>query len=129
MANPRKPDNLHVLEGTYQKHRHGDLGEKPKWNSDFPDLPDCLDADAQEEWMRLAAIVPAGVITQTDRSAFAQYCALWSEFKKDPNGFPSSKHSQLKLVQQELGFTPISRSKIGGKPKEEKENGFRTNPA
>jgi len=128
MPQHRKPDNVLQLEGTYRKDRHGDPATKPEWNESFPDMPDCLDSDAQIEWARLAAIVPAGVITQTDRSAFSQYCALWSEFVKDPNKFPSSKHSQLKLVQQELGFTPISRGKIGGAPKDQTAGGFQTPP-
>ena len=128
MANTRKPDNVHKLNGTYQKHRHGDPETKPAWNEDFPNLPECLDDRARAEWLRLAAIVPAGVITQTDRAAFSQYCVLWSEFEAKPLEFPAAKHAQLKLVQQELGFTPVSRGKIGGAPKKQDEKGPRALP-
>ena len=130
MANKRIPDNVHKLKGTYQPCRHGDPETKPDWDESFPDIPDCVAEipEAAAEWLRVSNFVPAGVITQTDRTAFSQYCVLWSEFVKDPEGFPSSKHAQLKLVQQELGFTPISRGKIGGAPKGPGEGGFQTAP-
>lgn len=119
MANARKPDNVHKLNGTYQKHRHGDPDTKPDWNEGFPDTPTWLDKRAKAEWNRMKKVIPAGVVTHTDLVAFAQYCVLASELENDPSGFPSGKHSQLKLIQQELGFTPISRGKIGGSPRKD----------
>ncbi len=119
----RKPDNIHKLNGTFQPCRHGDPDTKPEWNESFPRMPKCIDDDAKAEWKYIKSVVPDGVITMTDKTALAQYCVLWSEFKSDPVGFPSSKHAQLKLVQQELGFTPSSRGKIGGTPKKEEGGG------
>ena len=112
MPNPRLTDNVHNLKGTYQPCRHGDPDDKPVWESSLPDCPKCLDRAAKKEWKRIASIVPDGVVTLTDRGVLAQYCALWSVFEKDTSKFSSSNHTQLRMLQQELGFTPIARCKI-----------------
>ena len=128
MANARKPDNVHKLNGTYQKHRHGDPDTKPDWNQDLPDMPGCLCETAQAEWQRIIDIAPIGVLTHTDRTLLTQYCALWAELERAPSEFQSGQHSQLKLIQQELGFTPISRGKIGGTSKKIDKDGFQPAP-
>ena len=92
MPTARKPDKVHLLKGTYQKHRHGDLATKPKWDVSLPDMPDCLCDEAEVEWNRIINLVPAGVLTQTDRALLTQYCTLWAELASDPTGFPSGKH-------------------------------------
>jgi len=128
MANARKPDNVHKLNGTYQKHRHGDPGSKPEWDEGSPEIPKCLKGEARKEWKRIVKIVPEGVLTITDKTILTQYCALWAELAADPANFETGQHTQLRLILQELGFTPISRSKIGGKPKDDKASGFQSSP-
>ena len=128
MANARKPDNVHKLNGTYQKHRHGEPDTKPEWDDGLPKIPSCLKGEARKEWKRIIEIVPAGVLTLTDKTVLTQYCALWAELEADPANFETGQHTQLRLIQQELGFTPISRGKIGGKPKGNDEGGFQSNP-
>jgi len=128
MANHRKPDNVLRLNGTYQKHRHGDPDSKPDWLEGLPRIPTCLKGEARKEWKRVLKIVPEGVLTITDKTILTQYCALWAELESDPGNFETGQHTQLRLIQQELGFTPISRGKIGGAPKKHDKAGFQSQP-
>ena len=128
MANSQKPDNVHILNGTYRKDRHGDADTKPDWNEDLPVMPDWLDDYAQKEWAQVLEDAPAGVITKTDRMVLAQYCMLCSKFAEQRHEFTSTDHTQLKLIEQQLGFTPGSRGKIGGTPKKKDDSGFQSNP-
>lgn len=127
MANSQKPDNVHRLNSTYRNDRHGDPESKPEWSEDHPVMPDWLDEYAQKEWAQVLEDAPAGVITKTDRMVLAQYCMLCSKFATQLHEFTSTDHTQLKLIEQQLGFTPGSRGKIGGTPKKQSEGGFQNN--
>ena len=132
MANARKPDNVHKLNGTYNETRHGNPDDKPQWSTDLPEMPDYLDETAQAEWVRTMEDAPAGVLTKTDRTILAQYCLMVSKMIQsldDPDiSFRAADHTQLRMMQQELGFTPSARGKIGGKPKTDDGSGFQSNP-
>ena len=125
MPNARKPDNIHKLKGTYQPCRHGDPDNKPDWSEGFPPMPACIanNKGAKKEWNRLKKNVPSGVITITDMSSFAQYCLLWSQMDEEGVDFGATKHSQLRLIEADLSFTPSSRGKIGGTPKKDSGSG------
>ena len=130
MAQNRKPDNVHVLNGTYRADKHGETGTKPDWSTDAPEMPDYLDEYAQREWVQTMEDAPSGVLLKTDKIILAQYCIMVSDMIKSCEGgdrFTAADHTQLRLIQQELGFTPISRGKIGGKPKENDKDGFQSN--
>jgi len=128
MPNCRKPDNVHQLAGTYDVSRHGKPEDKPDWSMDLPIMPDYLNEYAQQEWKRTMQDAPGGVLTKTDTTILAQYCIMVSAMvsAQDPdNGkvFLAADHTQLRMIQQELGFTPISRGKIGGAPKNNNDGG------
>lgn len=113
MANKRKPDNVHQLQGTHRKDRHGDLDTKIQLDSKLPKPPTWLPQFAKKEWQRVCNIMKAvGVITEADASVLTQYCLLYSEMKKVKEEFQAAKHTQLRLCAAELGLTPVSRSKI-----------------
>lgn len=119
MANVRLPDNVHHLNDTYRKDRHGDPAEKPTWSEDPPEMPEVIEADelARAEWERALRDAPDGVITKTNRTVLTQFALMTAKMLRDPGSFSASDHTQLRLTQQELGFTPLSRGKIAGKPK------------
>jgi len=140
MANPRKPDNVHRLNGTYKPDRHGDPDTKPEWSEEAPEMPDYLDDLGRAEWERVMRDTPAGVLTKTDVTILTQYCLLvsrliaWAKFRIECSediemgkllAFTAADHTQLRLIQQELGFTPSSRGKIGGAPKKQEKTGPR----
>jgi len=119
MANNRKPDNVHRLNGTYAVTRHGNPDDKPDWSTDFPDMPDCVASNegAKKEWNRILAEAPSGVITRTDLPLLALHCVTWAAFDKDPDSFLAADKTQMRLTEKELGFTPVSRGSIGGAKK------------
>jgi len=114
------------MNGTYRKDRHGDPSTKPKWGDTAPEPPSGLDDVAIDEWNRVMSVVPAGVITDVDRCILTQYCVLWARMMADPPGFPDSGHTQLKQLAQQMGFTPVFRSKVHGPPKNEKGRALKT---
>ena len=113
MGNKRKPDNIHLLKGTYRKDRHGDSKKKIKVDKKFPTQPTWLPKNAKTEWARIKKVMEkSGVITAGDATVLIQYCLLYSEMKKLKEEFPAAKHAQLRVAAAELGLTPVSRSKI-----------------
>jgi phage terminase small subunit len=71
------------------------------------------DPDAKLEWQRVTkALAKMGVLTVLDRAILTQYCLLWSRLCRDPDGFDAALYAQLRMAEQELGFTPPSRGKI-----------------
>ena len=113
MANQRKPDNLHLLEGTFRKGRHGDPDKKLKVSTPFPVCPSWMPEDAKTEWARIKKLLEVSkVITGCDSAILTQYCLLYADMKELKLEFTAAKHSQLRISAQELGLTPIARSKI-----------------
>lgn len=111
----QKPDNVHLLQGTYRKDRHGDPKTKVPLKPSMPSPPDVVKNDpaALAEWKRITKILGGlGVLKQTDRTLLAQYCVLTSTFERQGAEFPATWHSQLRMVQKELGFTPGSFGKL-----------------
>jgi phage terminase small subunit len=113
MAQHRKPDNVLKLEGTYRADRHGDPATKLDVETEAPLMPDFLKGAGKKEWDRVAGLLKnKNLLTGLDRSILAQYCALWHEFASDHLAFTAAAHTQLRMLEQELGFTPSSRGKI-----------------
>ncbi len=113
MANKRKPDNVHQLQGTLRKDRHGDPNTKVTINSKIPAAPGWLTAKAKTEWKRIVNVMQhVNVLTAADLSTLAQYCILYAELTKWKEDFPAAKHTQLRMCAAELGLTPSARSKI-----------------
>ena len=113
MAQMRKPDNIHHLQGTYQRSVHGKASEKLKVDSEIPRMPSELVGKARTEWRRVTKILRGkGLLTLLDRTILFQYCALYGVFANAPAEFNAPEHTQLRMLEQELGFTPSSRGKI-----------------
>ena len=117
MANIRKPNHLHVLEGTYRADRHGPidegLGDTKNPLPDMPHPPDTLCEEGKMEWWRVVSILqPYGVIKATDFGAMLCYCALFGQLVRDPKNINVALCSQLRGCMNDLGLTPVSRAKI-----------------
>lgn len=113
MANARKPDNVHLLEGTFQSCRHGDPSKKPKPKGKIEACPDTLSGDERLYWDKaITALDGLGLLTNADEMILSQYAVLAAEFMAEKKGFTAAKHTQLRLLQIELGMTPLARSKI-----------------
>ncbi len=125
MANRQKPDNVHLLQGTYKKSRHGDQKKKPQIKKTNVVKPEWLKGKALEEWNSITAILKeTKLLTSVDKAILAQYCELFGQLSEDPKGFSMAAHTQLRMCQQELGFTPAARSKIILQDKDDDDDGF-----
>lgn len=108
----RKPVALHKLAGTYRKDRHGKI-RVPNIALKPPCAPDTLSPGALKEWHRIVTVLGgADVLAETDRTILSQYCELYAQFSDDPKEFTASLHTQLRLIQAELGLTPASRENL-----------------
>lgn len=129
-----KPRALRVLEGNPGKRPLPQHEPAPKVEA--PACPDHLDADAREEWARLAPrLLDLRVLSALDRAALAAYCASWSRWvwaesairklrsrtvtsrsgstKLHPYfGLAAQAKRELREWAVELGITPTSRARI-----------------
>jgi P27 family predicted phage terminase small subunit len=124
-------------------------GRKPnparRDNRNLPNAPDALprcpahlSAVARKEWRRLAKpLYDMGVLSTTDRAAFAAYCQAWSRWVeaeeqlkktpallKTPSGYVQQSpwlavaNKQLEIMGRymaELGLTPSARNRIASR--------------
>ena len=133
MGNPRKPKSLHVLEGTFKKHRH-DGRDEIELPPGVPEKPDWLNKFAAAEWDRLVPLLmDYGILSDVDGAALAVYCELYSEFKESRINpklvFHAAKFTALRAAYTDLGLSPIARTKIPGSKKDpKKKNPFAPTP-
>jgi P27 family predicted phage terminase small subunit len=78
MGRPRKPTELHVLNGTFRDDRHGGTVQAPPG---IPEPPGGLSEGALAEWERIVPVLTAlGLITLADRSTLAAYCCVYARW-------------------------------------------------
>ena len=100
---------LRAVDGTHRTTRHGDAaqaGEAAQSDAaSFGALerPAYITGEGRKCWDKMIAPAP-----WLDASRFAvavAFCELWKEFRKNPEGFPASKHGQMRAYMSELGLT------------------------
>jgi phage terminase small subunit len=114
MGGIRQSDNLHQLNGTYRKDRHGDPDRKIEFEeqSHYP-APDFLPAAAKVEWFRMTNLFRGtGVFTEPDLKLLAGYCTLVAQLEADPMGFSQNGHMQLTRYANILGLGHLNRQKL-----------------
>ncbi len=127
MAKPRTPAALKLMQGTDQPCREREEADFPPVTGSEP--PDWLvGPEAVAEWhARIAQLGAAGILTSADLTALAIYCNMLARavMKWNARSEPSAADlTQLRMMLNEFGFTPSSRSKpakVGG----EEVNPFR----
>jgi P27 family predicted phage terminase small subunit len=79
-----EPTNLHILKGTYRAERHSQSAEALSSSDDsLLKPPSWLKADAKKEWRNESKeAIKAGILTHSDRSAFADLCILQARVKR-----------------------------------------------
>ena len=126
MANRRKPKALKLMEGTYRPDRDHE-------ETDFPDVPAdaappgwLIGPEAVAVWHAwLGQLEAAGVITAADLTALGHLCNMHARavLKWRAGLEPTAPQlTQLRLMMNEFGLTPTSRSKPA------KAGGEGTNP-
>ncbi len=113
MARKRKPDNVHILAGTYNTTKHGDKKRKVVIKSDGMKAPGWLDKLGRAEWARIIELFKTqNIYTNADVAILAAYCNMYSVLQQDPESYSAAQYTQLRMCAIELGLTPSSRSKL-----------------
>jgi phage terminase small subunit len=127
MAARRTSNRMKLLKGTARPDRVRDEVEFPA--AENPPPPDWLiDPEAVREWdEKVGLLSSAGVLTVAALSLLGQYCNMHAAAVKQwrvGDAPTAADMTQLRLMATEFGFTPASRSKIGGGGKREPANPF-----
>lgn len=120
----RKPTALRILQGNPGKRPLPESeptptgkAVMPNWMTDYP--------KAVAVWEEMAPITEGmGLLTDADVPAFARYCTLQSEFRKDPDKFPASRMLRLDSLESRFGLDPSARAKLGSSGKKRPSNPF-----
>lgn len=116
MANPRKPDHLHLLRGTFRKDRHGEAGAKPQPKGEIGKPPGRLDAAQRAAWREIVNQAPEGVLTGSDRLAVELAAVLLAEFRTAPAEFQAARLARLESLLSKFGMNPSDRSRLNIAP-------------
>ena len=125
MARPRKPTELHLLEGTFRPDRHG---EKPEATpaTDPPTPMRKLSRRKQQVWDEKIATVPW--LTQSDAMMAMMLVELYCEWEKAPLQFPTTRLQALNKLCNDLGLSSVARTRVkipeGKKPKSPNDDFF-----
>lgn len=113
---PRKPKEIHELEGTAQKCRMEPRANELELPAEAPEPPDFLCPVAVEEWRRVCAIGRyAKVLSPADRGPLTLYCVLWAELVRAQEIGGEMQTSRLALFSNlagKFGMNPSERSKV-----------------
>ena len=135
MMRGRRPKPTAVRRADGNPGRRGYNADEPVPPLELPDCPMHLNAEARDEWHRLAEVLyRMGVLTTVDRAALAAYCQSWGRWVeaeeklkttpmllKTATGYVQQSpwlsivNKQLELMGRfmtELGLTPAARSRI-----------------
>lgn len=125
MANVRKPAELHKLNGTFRKDRHGDPEQQLNINDPLPEPPDWLCSIAVREWRRIVDVMADnGVLRATDFAILAIYCSLFAQMVELKGRLHPQVIVQFRAAMNDLGLTPAARSKVCLPKKAKKGNDF-----
>ncbi len=76
---PPKPTKLKELAGNPGKRPLN--ADEPQPVPGAPECPEWLDEYTREEWGRVVATLPPGLLTQADRGVLTGYCQAWAELR------------------------------------------------
>jgi phage terminase small subunit len=132
MANPRKPHNLKVVNGTARADRLQPLGVDLPLVDRCPLPPDWLpNAHATREWERLAPILAANkLLTEASLSTLGMLCALHGIIVQQyAAGVPPTGHmvAQYRGLANDFGLTPVAQGKVKPGGEEKPNNPFTNN--
>src|ERR1700745_1086503 len=96
MGRPRKPPQLHVVEGTYRKDRHGPLPSPLAHLEPLGDAPAEWQPAGKALWHEIGAQIPLGVASRHDRIAFEILCRLVIKVRSDPHSLTPALAAQIR---------------------------------
>jgi hypothetical protein len=110
MPRPRKPTQLHVVQGTLNPTRHKDRKGEPVIGEPLGDAPPQWPVPEKIIWAEVANAIPAGVATKADRLIVELTCRLLIDMRAKK--LTPALASQLRYCLASLGMTPADRSRV-----------------
>ena len=113
MARPRKPTELHALNGTLDHNpaRFADRANEPKDDRPLGPPPDRMKPDERAAWMEIDRLAPW--LSGADRLAVEVAAALMASFRLAGVQYtPPALLARLESMLGKLGLTPSDRSKV-----------------
>lgn len=107
MANPRKPNHLHLLNGTFRKDRHG-ASPFPVEPMD-PAPPDTLEPASIPAWEELVRGCRP-YLAQSDRTAVELAARLLTQSRNGPT--TAARDTLLVRMLDKIGATPEGRARL-----------------
>lgn len=125
---PRKPDEVHILEGTFRPDRHGDPSASVVADGE-PTPPRHLKGEALAFWKdTVPGLVTRKVAAACDSAALACMCDWWARHRKYCRALDRMKSTDRRLYQMTIlagiawsnfdkiacrfGLTPGDRTKL-----------------
>lgn len=135
MARPRKPTALLELTGAFRKDPQRWRGAAPQPTGPLGAPPDRLEPAEKKCWLELEALVPPGILFNSDRWHVEITACLLAKMR-DPRGGLGGKHGlragEVRLLNKcltQMGMTPADRSRIAIIKEDESDNPFAQLPA
>src|SRR5215212_10210108 len=97
MPRPRKPTELHILQGTFHATKHGrDRPAGPKSDKPIGNPPPCLGPDEAAAWVEFCRDAPAGLLTSADRAALEATVHLIAKGRRPEEGLRGAELGHLR---------------------------------
>lgn len=123
MPRPRKPTNLHVLEGTFRKDRHEERKNEPRpvMGAVMPSALEKVPGAAEHWKAESPELERLGVLTKVDARAFGRLCVLWAWEDQSAAGLraplSTALLAEIRQLEDRFGMNPSSRAKLStGEP-------------
>lgn len=117
MARPRKPTVTLELAGAFQKDPQRKRENEPKPAGPLGEPPVDFDDVLHALWEELVSMVPAGVLTVSDRWLVELACRTMFAVKQG-HALAAEKNLLLSCLSR-MGLTPADRSKIAVPPQKQ----------
>lgn len=127
MARHPAPTNIAILKGADKKdpQRYRDRKKAATATAGIGDVPEYLTGGAAVVWAEVVPGMVEGVLTVTDRMAWAALCELEAERRESPREFSGAKYSTLVSLLARFGMTPADRARVTiDKGEDEPQNPF-----
>ncbi len=112
MGRPRKPTELHLLNGSFDKNpnRAVERANEPHDERPLGDPPEFVRPDQRVAWMEIERLAPW--LAYCDRLAVEIAAVLMARFRIDPGSMAPALYTRLETMLGRLGMTPSDRSKV-----------------
>jgi hypothetical protein len=120
MGRPRKPQALHEMNGTFEKHPERRRANEPKPEGPIGPPPPSFNPDlsfGREHialWHEVVSQVPPGVLTSSDRMHVEIICRLMYRVRHQIA--KAGEFARLESMLAKMGMNPSDRSKVNLSP-------------